>query len=68
MKSCIKKFREENDLTQDDLAALMCVSQQAVAKWENGVSFPRSELLPKLARVLKCSVDELLKSRVKEVE
>jgi len=68
MKSCIKEFREVNNLTQDDLATLMCVSQQAVAKWENGVSFPRSELLPKLARVLKCSVDELLKSNVKEVE
>lgn len=64
----IKEARERQNMSQTDLACLLEVTQGAVSQWENGVSFPRSELLPKLARVLKCSVDELLKSNVKEVE
>ena len=36
---------------------------QAVCKWETGVSVPRTELLPLLARVLGCSIDELFDDR-----
>lgn len=38
----------------------MGVSQQAVGKWEQGKAVPRTSLLPKLARLCGCTVDELL--------
>ena len=39
----------------------MCVTQGAISQWETGKSFPRAELLPKLADILGCTVDELLR-------
>ena len=32
--------------------------------WESGKSFPRAELLPRLAKLLECTVDELFVSTV----
>ena len=45
--------------TQADLAKKIGVSQQCVAKWESGKSFPRCELLPKIAAALGCKVSDL---------
>lgn len=34
----IKRLREEKNMTQQELAAELCVSDKAVSKWETGVS------------------------------
>lgn len=52
--------RNELKLTQYDVAQKMGVDRSTVAKWETGQSFPRAELLPKLASILDCTTDELL--------
>lgn len=51
--------RNELNLTQDDVAKKIGVDRSTVAKWETGQSFPRAELLPKLASILNCTIDEL---------
>lgn len=56
----IRKRRLDCEITQEELALKMCVTQSAVTKWENGITNPRAELLPRLAQVLNCSIDELL--------
>ena len=56
----IKDKRDAAKLTQVELSKLLGISQSAIAMWETGQSFPRTELLPKLAEILNCSVDELL--------
>ena len=61
----IKEVRERQNMSQTDLANLLGVTQGAVSQWENGLSFPRSELLPKIAAVLQCTVDELLQRNLK---
>ena len=38
----LKKLREENNLTQKDVAYQLNISVQAVSKWETGKSFPRA--------------------------
>lgn len=60
----LKEIRKEKKLSQEKLAKMLCVSQQSVAKWENEQSLPRAELLPKIASILGCSVDELLTKQV----
>lgn len=61
-----KKAREKSGLTQQDLAALLGVDQSAVCLWETGKTQPRAKLLPKIAELLHCSVDDLLSPDTKE--
>ena len=56
----IKALRKKNDLTQEKLADYLCVSYQAVSKWECGVSNPDITMIAPLAKLFGVSADELL--------
>ncbi len=60
----IAKFRKKRDMTQDNLAELLSISPQAVSKWENDVSYPDIEMLPKLATIFGVSMDTLFSNPV----
>lgn len=55
-----KKLREKSGLTQKELADELGVDQSAVCLWETGKTQPRAKLLPKIAKILRCTVDELV--------
>lgn len=52
------KYRKRMGLTQVQLAGRLSVTPQAVSKWEKG-SYPDSELLPDIAKILDVSLDVL---------
>ena len=56
----IKRLRKERDLTQEQLAAALEVSFQAVSRWELGSTYPDIGLLPEIAGYFDVTVDELL--------
>lgn len=56
----IKELREKNNLTQNELAARLNVSDKTVSKWETGRGYPDISLLEPLAGVFGVSVTELL--------
>jgi transcriptional regulator with XRE-family HTH domain len=56
----ISRLRKAKDWTQLDLAEKLHVTHQAVSQWEKGAAFPDVSLLPRLARLLGVSVDDLL--------
>lgn len=56
----IRKFRKEQNLTQEQVANYLGVTAPAVNKWENGNSYPDITLLAPLARLLNTNVDTLL--------
>ena len=56
----IKKLRQENNLTQEELAEQLGVSFQAVSRWENYITFPDITMLPRLANMFDVTVDYLL--------
>ncbi len=56
----IKRLRQRQGLTQKDLATNLFISRQTISKWETGLSYPQVTILKSLAKVLKCSYDELL--------
>ena len=64
----ISKYRKEKGLTQEELAAKLGVSSQAVSKWENDASCPDISLLPQLCRALGITTDELLTGNNNEVK
>ena len=57
----IKNLRLKAGLTQVELAKKMHVDQAAVSRWESGETKPLRKSHKRLAKVLGCNVDELLK-------
>ena len=62
----IRSRRMSLNMTQSELSGVLGVSRSALAMWETGKSLPRAELLPKIAQILNCSVDELLRGERNE--
>lgn len=56
----LRDLREDRDLTQQDLADLLKVSQVTYSRYESGALDIPSTSLIKLARFYKTSVDYLL--------
>ena len=54
----LQKLRKQSSITQEQLAAKLGVTAQAVSKWENG-SYPDGDLLPKIADIFDVSIDNL---------
>lgn len=59
--TAIERHRKKMKLSQEKLAERLGITQGAVSQWEKGESKPRTELLPKIAKILNCSIDELFK-------
>lgn len=57
------RLRKENHLSQEELAARIGVSRQAVSKWERAEASPDTDNLILLARLYGLSLDELLQYR-----
>lgn len=55
----IQRYRRRLGLTQYQLAHKIGVTYQAISKWETGRGTPDISLLPELARVFGCSIDDL---------
>ncbi|MBO7273439.1 MAG: helix-turn-helix transcriptional regulator [Clostridia bacterium] len=54
----ITEFRQRNNLTQGEFGKLLGISAQAISKWEREICYPDITILPDLARVLGCSVND----------
>ena len=64
----IRELRRANNLTQEQLAATLNISAQAVSKWEMGASYPDMTMIPTLAAFFKVTLDELFDFDVKNVD
>ena len=56
----IKKLRNRDDITQEQLAEKLGVTNQAVSKWENGGGYPDIESVVSMADYFKVTTDYLL--------
>ncbi|MDP4176892.1 MAG: phosphoribosylaminoimidazolesuccinocarboxamide synthase [Bacillota bacterium] len=63
VSSYISSKRKVIGLTQQQIAEKLNVSFQAVSKWENGTTFPNTELLTDLSDLLGVTVDEMLRGK-----
>ena len=56
----LKELRREKNLTQEELAEKLGVSNRSVSRWENGVTMPDFDLLIELADFYETDVREIL--------
>ena len=56
----IKSYRENKNMTQNEIADILGVKSATVSKYESGTLEPNIESLKKLAEIFEVSVDELL--------
>lgn len=62
----IKRLREQQGITQAELAAMLGVSSKAVSKWETAKGLPDITLIEPLAAALSVSVMELMSGETVE--
>ena len=62
MQDILKQLRKNNNLTQEQMAARLMVTRQAVSRWENGETQPNTDTLKLLSRKFNVSINTLLGS------
>lgn len=55
----IRELRRRDGRTQEDVAVALCVTNQAVSRWESGNGYPDMELLPAIANYFHVTIDSL---------
>tara|TARA_B100001059_G_scaffold174600_1_gene174948 strand:+ start:99 stop:314 length:216 start_codon:yes stop_codon:yes gene_type:complete len=59
LKNNLEEFRREAGLTQQDLSEKAEVSRKSINAIENGIYVPSTVLALKIAKTLKCKVEDL---------
>lgn len=54
------ELRKRHNLTQEELAYKLKISDKAISKWENGTSKPSISNLKKLSEIYDMSIDKIL--------
>lgn len=56
----LKKIRQDNNLTQEELARKIGTSRSNIANYENDKNMPSVEILEKISKIFNCSIDYLM--------
>lgn len=59
----ISELRKEKNMTQEELANIMGVTDKSISRWENGKTMPDIAMLSMLSNNLGISIQELLNGR-----
>lgn len=60
----VAELRKARGMSQTALARALDVVPATVAAWESGRNVPRTEMLPQLAKIFGCTIDELYTKEV----
>jgi len=64
----IKELRMKANLTQKDLADKLCLTYQAISRWENDEVEPSFDAIKQMCKFFNCTTDELLGVEHEEVD
>lgn len=56
----LKELRKEKNLSQEQFAEMMGVSNRSVSRWENGINMPDLDLLIEIANYYEIELKEIL--------
>lgn len=63
----IKKYREQQKISQEELALKIFVSRQTISNWETNKSCPDVKSLISLSNIFNVSLDSFVKEDIKEM-
>ena len=64
----IKKHREKQNISQDELALKVFVSRQTISNWETNKSYPDIKSLTMLSNIFHVTLDDFIKEDVEEMK
>lgn len=64
----LKKLRQNNNMSQEELADKINVSRQAISKWELKETMPETDNIVQVSKIFKVSIDYLLDDNVDSEE
>lgn len=64
----LRLIRKERKMTQEELSEKLCVSRQAVSKWESNEGYPETEKLIRISKELNVSLDYLFNEQSNEIK
>ena len=64
----LRQIRKELGMSQQELADSIGVGRTTVTMWETGANTPPTKMLKVLAKVLGCTVDELLHNEADDTD
>lgn len=64
----LKQYRGQLNITQKELAEKMNVTFQTISKWESDINEPDFATVRKLAKILNCTIEDLLSDSDEKVE
>ena len=64
MGEIVSTLRREKGMTQKELADLLNITDKAVSKWERDIAYPDTQTIPKLAKILDISVEDLMNAKL----
>ena len=56
----LKKLRNDNNLTQEQLADMIFVTRTAISKWETDNGYPSIDSFKAISNLFSISIDELI--------
>lgn len=59
----ISELRKENNMTQEQLAEKVGVTDKSISRWENGNTMPDISILVQLSEILNTTLPELINGR-----
>ena len=64
----IKKYRERQNISQDELALKVFVSRQTISNWETNKSYPDIKSLTMLSNIFHVTLDDFIKGDIEEMK
>lgn len=64
----LRAARKSANLTQQEAAQLLNVDQTAISQWETGLTMPRTDKLPDIAKIYRCTIDDLFRTEAENDE
>jgi len=64
----IKKYREKQNISQDELALKIFVTRQTISNWETSKSYPDIKSLTMLSNIFHVTLDDFIKEDIEEMK